>query len=135
MSILLVSTDSTNQAAVSWNTLRARDNNSQQPKTHCTEAACLGGASPRPRKKKGRPPEAPGGREDRERQRENGGRKAVHGVDRKNQAVPPVRVRLWPVGPSFSGRYDGSASTRSRIRVVLSSWSPLPRTGGGRGRG
>lgn len=52
MSILLVSTDSTNQAAVSWNTLRARDNNSQQPKTHCTEAACLGGASPRPRKKK-----------------------------------------------------------------------------------
>jgi hypothetical protein len=135
MSILLVSTDSTNQAAVSWNTLRARDNNSQQPKTHCTEAACLGGASPRPRKKKGSASGSPRrqrrpGKATRKRRPESSTRSG-----QKKQAVPPVRVRLWPVGPSFSGRYDGSASTRSRIRVVLSSWSPLPRTGGGRGRG
>jgi hypothetical protein len=53
MSILLASTDSTNRAAVSWNTLRRATTTASSQKTNCTEAACLGGASPRPRKKKG----------------------------------------------------------------------------------
>lgn len=139
MSILLVSTDSTNQAAVSWNTLRARDNNSQQPKTHCTEAACLGVASPRPRKKRvglRKPQEAE--KNEKGNAKTAAGKQYTGWTEKSSSPSRPVSLRLWPVGPSFSGRYDGSASTRSRIPVVLSSWSPLPRPGvpeaGGGGR-